>query len=239
MTADSDRLRYIGFLTTLIMCAVLLSARMVYVFLADPERFPINTVKIAASYQHITRKQLEGILSKYLSDSFVFLPVSQLQEDLMLLDWSGRVKIVRIWPDTLKITVVEKAPVALWNESLMTADGQLFQRGNEPVDNALPRLSGPKQQQRDILQSYQKLSKLLSTYGLMAEALQLRDNQAWELTLTNGVQLHLGKRDLETRLMRFVKAYPVVFADKVDQLSGVDLRYARGMAVQWKQQTGR
>ena len=51
--------------------------------------------------------------------------------------------------------------------------------------------------------------------------------------------LRLGKRDLELRLQRFCRAYPVVFADKPDELSSVDLRYARGMAVQWKQQSGR
>ena len=83
------------------------------------------------------------------------------------------------------------------------------------------------------------MSKLLSIYGLHASALQLRDNQAWELSLSNGVQIRLGKRDLEKRLTRFCKAWPAVFADKSEQLSSVDLRYARGMAVQWKQQTGR
>ena len=65
--------------------------------------------------------------------------------------------------------------------------------------------------------------------------MKLRDNQAWELTLRNGVELHLGKRDLEKRLLRFCKAYPAVFAEKLNLLSSVDLRYARGMAVQWKQ----
>jgi len=76
-------------------------------------------------------------------------------------------------------------------------------------------------------------------YGLQTAALQLRDNQAWELTLANGVQLRLGKRSLENRLLRFCKAYSAVFADKSDQLFSVDLRYPRGMAVQWKPQTGR
>ena len=83
------------------------------------------------------------------------------------------------------------------------------------------------------------MSKLLTSYGLTAASLKLRESQAWELSLTNGIMLRLGKRDLELRLQRFCRAYPVVFADKPDQLSSVDLRYARGMAVQWKQQSGR
>ena len=239
MSTDTERLRYASFLTLLIVCALLLLARMIYLYLADPQQFPVSTVKIAASYQHVTRKQLEAVLSDYSSDSFIVLPVEKLKADLTALDWTGHVDIERIWPGTLKITLVEKVPVAVWNDSLMTADGQLFNAGTDQIDTSLPRLSGPKQQQADILQIYQKLSKLLSIYGLHAAALQMRDNQAWELSLANGVQLQLGKRDLETRLTRFCRAWPVVFADKPEQLSSVDLRYARGMAVQWKQQTGR
>jgi cell division protein FtsQ len=167
------------------------------------------------------------------------LSVHKLQQDLLSLDWADRVSIERVWPDTLKITVVEKEPVAYWNHELMTGDGKLFRLGKEQMDLKLPELSGPKNQQLDVLQNYQKLSKLLSSYGLHAASLQLRDNQAWELALTNGVQLHLGKRDLEQRLQRFCKAYPTVFADKPERLLSVDLRYARGMAVQWKQQMER
>lgn len=239
MDVDNERLRYAGFLTALIVCALLLSARMVYLFLADAQRFPINTVKVVANYQHITRQQLESVLSNYLQDSFVMLPLDRLQDDLMALDWAGQVEAERVWPDILKIKLVEKNPIAIWNESLITADGTLFNRGKEQIDIVLPRLSGPEPQQADILQNYKKFSKILLVNGLSASALQLRDNQAWELSLTNGVQLYLGKRDLEKRLSRFMRAYPVIFADKPEQVSSVDLRYARGMAVQWKQQTGK
>ena len=238
MSTETGRIRYASLLTLLIVFALMLTARVIYLFLADAERFPISTVKIVANYQHITRKQLESVLSDYLNNSSFFsLPVRRLHTDLLALDWSDQAYIERIWPGTLKITLVEKSPVAIWNDALMTDDGELFNIGKELSDIALPRLSGPSHQQTDVLQIYQKLSKLLSTYGLHAASLQLRDNQAWELSLSNGVQLRLGKRDLEKRLLRFCKAYPVVFADKPEQLTRVDLRYARGMAVQWKQST--
>ena len=239
MGAGTGRLRYTSLLTLLIVCALLLTARLIYSYLADEHRFPISTVKIGANYQHITRKQLESVLSGYLNASFFSLSVRRLNQDLLALDWCDRVYVERIWPDILNITLVEKSPVAIWNDALMTEQGDLFNVGKEQTETNLPRLSGPDLQQTDVLQIYQKLSKLLSTYGLHAASLQLRDNQAWELSLTNGVQLHLGNRDLELRLQRFCRAYPAVFADKPEQLSSVDLRYARGMAVQWKQQMRR
>ena len=134
MSMDTERLRYTSCLTLLIICALLLSARMIYLFLADPQRFPVDTVKITASYQHVTIKQIESVLTDYLNDSFIVLPVTRLQADLTAFDWTDNTQIERVWPGTLKITLVEKSPVAVWNESLLTADGKLFNIGKEQAD---------------------------------------------------------------------------------------------------------
>ena len=149
-----------------------------------------------------------------------------------------KVYIERVWPDILKITMIEKEPIAKWNNALLTEDGEIFNEGHSD-DEKLPELKGPVKQHQQVLQVFKKMSKILSIYGLHAASLEWRDNQAWELTLANGVQLRLGKQDLETRIIRFCKAYPAVFAEKSGQLASVDLRYPRGMAVQWKKETGR
>ncbi|MBL7480532.1 cell division protein FtsQ/DivIB [Legionella bononiensis] len=236
---DSDGLRYVGLLGLLILSAVLLAGRLGYLYLADADRFPITTIKVAASYEHVSHKELEAVLAKHLSASFFALPVSRLQNELNAINWIDSAYVERVWPDTIKIKLVEKNPVAIWGNALMTEDGTLFNEGNVPVDLNVPKLKGPTGQQLDVLQVYEKLSKILSSYGLNASGLSLRDNQAWVLILGNGVKIYLGKKELEARLLRFCKAYPAVFAEKADQLASVDLRYPRGMAVQWKQQTGR
>lgn len=237
--ADSAGGRYLGILSLLVISALLLVGRLVYLYLADAERFPITTIKVAASYQHVSHKELETVLAKHLSASFFALQVTRLQEELSRINWIDSAYVERVWPDTVKIKLVEKMPVAVWGDSLMTADGRLFNQGAIPADLAAPHLDGPAEQQLDVLQVYEKLSKILSSYGLNAAGLQLRDNHAWVLSLVNGTKIYLGKKELEARLLRFCKAYPAVFAEKADQLASVDLRYPRGMAVQWKQQTGR
>lgn len=226
-------------LVFLFLLALLLSGRIVYLFLADTERFPINAVKIVGNYQYIMRKQLANILTNHLQESFFSLSVWRLHKELLALNGCQEAKIERIWPDVLKISLIEKTPIAIWNDELLSDDGQLFTVDKRHINDTLPHLSGPSANQKDVLQIYLKLSKLLDMYGLHASSLQLRDNQAWELVLTNGIRLRLGKHDLEKRLLRFCKAYPVIFADKPEQLSSVDLRYARGMAVLWTQPTGK
>lgn len=234
MSAKTGRLRYASVITGLSLGALILIARLFYLYLADPARFPISTVKITASYQHITHKQLASILEPYFNASFFTLPVAKLYMDLVALSWADKVQIERVWPDTLKISLTEKIPIATWNQGLMTEEGEVFNEGNKLAASSLPHLRGPKNQQKEVLQVYEKMSKILSIYGLHASALDWRDNQAWDLTLANGLRLHLGKRDLKLRITRFCKAYPAVFAQKLEQLAIVDLRYPRGMAVQWK-----
>ncbi len=236
---DSNGLRYFGLLGLLIISALLLAGRLGYLYVADAERFPITTIKVAATYEHVRHKELESVLAKHLSASFFSLPVGQLQNDLNEINWIDSAYVERVWPDALKIKLIEKNPVALWGDDLMTGDGRLFNTGTVPADLNIPKLKGPSGQQLDVLQVYEKLSKILSSYGLNVARLNLRDNHAWVLTLGNGVKIYLGKKELEARLLRFCKAYPAVFAEKADQLASVDLRYPRGMAVQWKQQTGR
>ena len=239
MAKPARTLRDQFFLSMLVVCAVLLMARLSYLYLANPENFPISTFKIEASYQHITRKTLEGILEKYTHKGFFSISVRDLRAELTDLYWTDTVDVARIWPDTLKIKIIEKRPVAIWNHVLLTADGLLFDLSpaewqKEANAEHLPELNGPKNQQLDVLQMFQKLSKLSENFGLHANSLALRDNRAWELCLTNGLLLRLGKRDVESRLHRFCLSYSVVFGDKFDQLAAVDLRYVHGMAAQWK-----
>ncbi|KTC82395.1 cell division protein FtsQ [Legionella cherrii] len=236
---DSGNLRYISWLLVLSLSAVFLAFRLGYYYLSDAERFPITTIKVAANYEHVTHKELEAVLGKYLSASFFTISVSGLQKELNEMNWIDTATVERVWPDTLKIRLVEKKPVAIWDNALMTEDGRLFNEGAVPAGLNIPQLKGPPSQQAEVLQVYEKLSKILSMYGVNATGLHLRENQSWVLLLSNDIKIYLGKKELEERLLRFCKAYPAVFAEKIEQLSSVDLRYPRGMAVQWKQQTER
>lgn len=237
---ESGNLRYICWLLILSLSAVFLMCRLGFYYASDVERFPITTIKIAANYDHVTHKELEEVLSKYANESFFTLPLRKLQDELSTLNWVDSATVKRIWPDILKIKILEKKPVAIWGNALMTAEGKLFNEEEAiPEDLNVPQFKGPLSQQVEVLQVYEKLSKILARYGLNATGLHLRENQSWVLFLNKKIKIYLGKKDLETRLLRFCKAYPAVFSEKFEQLSSVDLRYPRGMAVQWQQQTER
>jgi len=227
--------RFVSRLAVLMSCLLLLSLHLLYLILTNPVYFPVNTIKISASYQHISRSELEDKLLPFLQHGFFGLSTAELRADLLALPWSERVIIAREWPDTLKITLQEKEPVALWNKQLLTAEGMAFHSPLAKDEWAdLPQLRGPEEQRLLVLKTFNELRQLTQSYGLTVSEVNLQANQAWEVKLSNGSMLRLGKQDIFARMKRFCRAYPAVFSDKANQIATVDLRYAHGMAVVWK-----
>ena len=226
--------RYTFFLTALTILALGLSIRLLYVYVSDPARFPIRTVKIVGTYDHIDREDIARVVAPYIRGSFITLPVRSLYQHIMQVPWVREARIQRIWPDTLRIVLKEHIPIAIWNNDLLTEDGSILKGNLDSVAAlTLPFLQGPIHHEKEVLQVYEKMSKILSTYHLKMVGFIKRDNQAFDMILPNKVLVHLGKQDIELRVLRFCRAYPAVFEERLKDLVSVDLRYPRGMAVQW------
>lgn len=218
----------------LIIAACFLIGRLAYLYLGDPVRFPINTIKIIANYKHISHQDLESILSRYRDKSFFTLPVPQLFDALNKLPWAAQVDIERQWPDALKITLKEKQAIATWNGKILTDLGDTIQEPAQQSEvSKLPHLFGPSQNTSEVLDTYQKMSTILTAHHLKIDTLVQRENHAWEAVLANGITLKLGKQFPIERTAQFAQAYPHL-TERPEPLLSVDLRYPKGMAVKWQ-----
>ena len=65
-------------------------------------------------------------------------------------------------------------------------------------------------------------------------ALQLDARGAWRIDLDNGVQVRLGRRQVDERFERFVVAALRLVAQRATDIDYVDMRYTNGFAVGWK-----
>jgi cell division protein FtsQ len=218
---------------SLLICACFLIGRLVYIYLGDPVRFPINTIKVIANYKHMSHGALEAILSQYRETSFFTFPVHQLDNALQQLPWTAEVNIERQWPDTIILTLKEKQAIATWNGEILTDNGDSIQDKNALLESQqLPHLYGPSQNMAQVLATYQQINALLTQNNLKMTTLVQRDNHAWEATLANGIILKLGKQFPLERTARFCKAYPLLI-ERAQPISSVDLRYTKGLAVKW------
>jgi len=144
------------------------------------------------------------------------------------------VTVRRVWPDTLKLRVVEQRAAARWGDkAVLNRQGLVFTPDAASIPKRLPQLSGPEELRRRVLEMYIAMTGTLAPIGRRVEQLQLDNRRAWLLKLDNGVELKLGRDEAIERLQRFVRVYPTVFAEREAELNAVDLRYSNGFAVRW------
>ena len=209
-----------------------------FVKLQDPGLLPLRVVRIDGRVIHMERNRLEQSLGDMIRGNYFTMDVDALQDAAIKLPWVEHVTVRRVWPDTLRMWVQEKEPLARWgNSRLISTRGIAFKPRPEEIPDGLPRFFGPEGTEKKVAAGYQRMRQRLSVLGLGIERLRLNARQAWWVKLDNGLEIHLGNRDTENRLQRFIQAYPRLIREQTGKLTSVDLRYTNGLAARREKKT--
>lgn len=200
----------------------------------DPRTMPIRNVKIHGNYPHVDKIAIQKTILPFLKSGLVNVDLEGLNKALQDLPWVDSVSVTRSWPDKLVVNIIEHSPVAQWNAAgLLDTNGIIFSPNNS-VTEILPILNGPEGQQVSVWQRYQRLNAQLAPLGLKVAQLYLSARQAWNVKLSNGIKIILGRANPELRLQRLVASYPQMVGSHGDDIEYIDMRYTSGMAVKWK-----
>ncbi len=204
-----------------------------YGIFANP--FPIKEVEIAGNYEHISDEDLANVMADDVYEGFFGLDISELKTKLGDHPWIYDAKLRRVWPDKLKITIIEHKPLAIWNDAaILTKSGALITPNSVSLKSSLPTFTGPDGRHEQIYAQWQEITQVLSQFKLDVSQIALEDRGSWELSLANGIKILLGTQEIELRLERFVRAYDQLLSKQHDKIDYVDLRYTSGIAVGWK-----
>lgn len=213
-----------GFLVGLVVLAFTLVA--LQLAMRSP-LWPVREVAIQGELKHTMRSEIEAALYQRVSGNFFSVDVDGVRASLERLPWVRRAAVRRVWPDRLEATLEEHVALARWGESaLVNKHGERFVGGTK---EALPRFSGPRGSESEVTRRYARFSQIVAPLETRVEEVILTPRLAWQLKLSNGVRLALG-RDAdaaETRLDRFVQSA----AKGVARYDYVDLRYPNGFAL--------
>ena len=206
--------------------------------LQDPTLLPVRVVRIDGRVIHMEPGRLEQSLSGLIRGNYFTLDVEALQQAAKRLPWVEHVTVRRVWPDTLRMSVQERVPLARWGGSrLISTRGVVFEPTTDEIPEGLPRLFGPGGTEKKVAAVYRSMQRQLYVLGLGIERLRLNARQAWWVKLNNGLELHLGNRDRESRLQRFIRAYPMLIREQGGELTSIDLRYTNGLAARRMKET--
>jgi cell division protein FtsQ len=203
----------------------------------DPALLPVRVVGVDGDVAHLDRQRLESAVAEAVDGSFFSVDLERIRDKLEQRPWIESASVRRIWPDTLRVRVVEQVPMAYWgDDGLLSQRGVVFRPEKLPRLNGLAVLEGEDQNASRIAREYLRMRTLLETADLRIEHLKVDARQAWRLRTESGLELNLGRRDVMPRLTRFVQLYPYLLQQTKREPEAVDLRYTNGFTVRWSEQ---
>lgn len=199
--------------------------------------WPIEWLEVSGELQRTSASQVRATAAPLATGGFFATDLDRIRDEVERLPWIAEARIMRVWPDTLRMTLREHQPVARWNESgvLSGATDQggalLSIDGSEGIQG-LVRLYGPDGRHDEVLRAWREMRPTLAQAGLHVDSLALDERGAWTVSLTNGIELLLGREQRQARLARFVAVHDHL-RQQDRRAARVDMRYANGMAVEW------
>jgi cell division protein FtsQ len=181
------------------------------------------------------RVALERSAGQWVGRSFFATNLSDVKDKLEQRPWVESAAVRRVWPDRLAIEVRERKPLAYWSDGrLVSRSGEVFAPSNPEVAGKLPLLSGPDERVMEVIRMARTMSDTLAEHSLGFAGLSLEQRGAWTLTLSNGIEVVLGRDQVTERFERFVTVYQERLVSRASDVKRVDARYSNGVAVKWK-----
>ena len=197
---------------------------------------PIHAITVDGPFQRVSALQIEEAISDELGAGFLSASLGRIQEKIVALPWIDQASVARRWPGTLQIHVTEQVPAACWGErGLLNVRGELFVKDARHIPAELPRLSGPEGRSAEVAQTYLEVREQLIPMGVDLRRVKLDARGAWQITLQNGVDIRLGRRDVEERLSLFVDVVANLVSSREADIDFVDMRYGNGFTIGWKE----
>ena len=228
-------------------------------WLASRPAFALRTVEVqavGAPLRHIQEADLRLALAGGLQGTTLTAPLGMVQGQLASHPWVRQVSIRRIWPNRLLVRLEEHQPMASWEDGrFFNRQGELF-LGEESAAHEdarqvygcrIPSLSGPVGSASRVLERALAVDSMTASVkgpgpgpGLSLWSVTLTHHFSWQMTLSNGIAVELGRdslgTDWRTRLGLFLESHHWLISglgrDSVGLPIGIDLRYANGYAYQ-------
>ncbi len=245
------------------MTLMLLLASFVVVFywLNKPESFLFKKIELVNQLENQKADELQKVAEKSVEAGFFSLNVADFTQKLQYqLPWVKSVSVKKIWPNKLRIFIIEHKPIVRWisveenkNELLsndliwvknyqLLSDQAIVFRPNLTIKqkekfSQLVLLFGTENSAKKVLSECLAMNKKLMTIGLGIQQCGINKRRTWSiiLVLKNGknIDIKLGKDKIMQKLERFIKIFSGQLKTYINFAQYVDLRYSNGFSIKW------
>lgn len=196
---------------------------------------PIRHVTVNGDFRFIDRGRIEDSMLPHLGTGYFMVNLDQIRDELHRLPLVHEVTVRRAWPDRLLVYITEQVPVLRFGEDgYLNPYAQVFRPGAPLPGLELPVVHGPPGSEKKLLSDFDRFTEILEPTGLRISSLVLDGKHACRLRLSDGLDVLLGRRDVERKLRLLARLLQGEWAGDRERMARIDMRYSNGVAVAWR-----
>ena len=228
------------------------SAYLLKTYLGRDGRFRIdgaNNIE-ATGLTEVSRSQMLPVFGEDIGRNIFFVPLAERRKQLEEIPWIERATVMRLLPDRISVSVVERRPVAFVRQGqqigLVDANGVLLSMpaammaqhnysfpvvtgvaANDPLAARKARMAVYRRLLAELDTNGQRISEQISEIDLT----DTEDAQVMMPEQGGDVLVHFGSDRFMERYQRY-KAHIAEWRQQYPKLVGVDLRYDQKVVLQ-------
>ncbi len=199
--------------------------------------FEFRRIEIGGDVRHVSQAAVRAAVSGRLAGNYFTMRLDTARRAFEALPWVAAVSVRRIWPNRLRVTLVEHRALGEWDDGRLVSDaGVLFvaNPAEAEVEGPLVSFSGPPQWAAQAVRHFREFSAALAPLQMRIVGMRVSDRASWSLNTMPRLQIELGRDEpagrLQERLAAVVSAMPVVLARLDGPPARIDARYSNGFA---------
>jgi len=106
--------------------------------------------------------------------------------------------------------------------------GEIFIASSE---ESLPIFIGPEDFVKEMTIKYREINKILDKELIHISIIKLSERLSWEIKTNNFIRVVLGKKNITSKVQRFIENYQFVLGELNSEIDYVDMRYRDGFSV--------
>ncbi len=222
------------FVVVLLM-GIAASIYAIYQRLSQQNFFPLKRVIIQEPLRYGDMREVSEIIRNHHQRDLLHMDVTLLADEMQRLDWIAKASVYKRWPDAVEVKLEERVPVVRWGgRAFLDASGEPFSIPDNDKLRELATIHGPDGYEKQVLQYWHDIAPWLGARQLQLQQLSLGQRHGWHAELENGLDVILGRDQLNDRLKKLAVVNDKVIKPYHRYIEAIDLRYHDGFSVRWK-----
>ena len=169
--------------------------------------FEIKNILISGTH-NLSQDYLRNIINNQNHINILNVNLHRIYNKIIENSWVEETYVERILPDTIKIKVLEKKPIAIWQNQkgnkLITVNGDVISHANvNKFKNSFPIIKGEKS--KENISTILKILETNKNFAKNIWSLTFINQRRWDLHFNQGLIVRLPSKDVIKAWQKIIK----------------------------------